>query len=68
MFGEKAKRAVPSDRFEEVEFTTGNFGTHYIVKDKKTGALYYANRISGGGGGITPLLDSSGKPIIEQVE
>jgi len=40
----------------------------YIMKDRKTGVLYYRTASSGGGASMTPLLGSDGKPIIEPVE
>ena len=36
-----------------------------LVKDQETGVLYYRDTHKGG---ITPLLGSDGKPIIEPVE
>jgi len=38
-----------------------------IVKDKKTGVLYIYHG-SDNGGGLTPLLGTDGKPIIELAE
>ena len=54
----------PETRFEILhrESISAHFMT--IFKDKHTGVLYLSNW-SGDSGGITPLLDSEGKPIIE---
>lgn len=40
-------------------------GTRQIIVDKKTGVHYLAWK-SGYGAGLTPLLDSEGKPVIEK--
>jgi hypothetical protein len=40
-----------------------NDGTRRILLDKETGVQYLLWR-SGNGAGITPLLDSEGKPIV----
>ena len=51
------------DRFEVIYQETGLKSEKTILVDKKTGInyLFVAN---GFGGGLTPLLDKDGKPII----
>ena len=69
MFGEKRKFVEPVERFEEVSFTDFKYATHYVVKDKETGVLYYMAQANNNGGiGLTPLLGSDGKPIIEPID
>jgi len=70
MFGSKKDKIVlPADRFEEVNFTKNTFATHYVVKDKMTGVLYYMAQANGNGGiGLTPLLNPDGTLIVEPVE
>lgn len=41
-------------------------GSNEIWVDKKTGVNYYYHN-SGYGGGLTPLLDNNGKPIITPI-
>ena len=58
MFGKDSEK-----RFEEIYkdgMTTGN----RIIVDSETG-VHYLFSWSGYAGGITPLLNSEGKPIIE---
>ncbi|KIR03842.1 hypothetical protein P261_02657 [Lachnospiraceae bacterium TWA4] len=51
-------------RFEEVFKQGSEFSEiHKIIVDKETGVNYLVWK-SGYAGGITPLLDSDGKPII----
>lgn len=51
------------DRFEVIYHETGLKSEKTILVDKETGInyLFVAN---GFGGGLTPLLDKDGKPII----
>jgi hypothetical protein len=51
-------------RFEVVS-SQGTFEAYKVIVDKKTGVnyLYVTNGTSGG---LTPLLDSEGKPIITE--
>lgn len=51
------------DRFEVIYQETGLKSEKTILVDKETGVnyLFIAN---GFGGGLTPLLDKDGKPII----
>ena len=51
-------------RFEKV-YTQG-LGTMQIWVDKETGVQYLVASM-GYGGGITPLLDRDGKPIVSPV-
>lgn len=54
------------DRFEVVSNHGGMFkgiGSITIIRDKETGVCYLM-AVSGYGGGITPLLDSDGKPVL----
>ncbi|MBQ2945958.1 MAG: xylan 1,4-beta-xylosidase [Clostridia bacterium] len=46
---------------EESSFTTGKT----VLVDRETG-VHYLYVSSGYGGGLTPLLDSDGKPIIKK--
>ncbi|MCL2056239.1 MAG: DUF6440 family protein [Oscillospiraceae bacterium] len=52
-------------RFECILSESVGFDTACkIIKDKNTGVLYLSCPV-GLGGGITPLLDRDGKPLIE---
>jgi len=53
------------ERFERV-YTQGVVNTVEIWVDKKTG-VNYMFRQSGYAGGITPLLDRDGKPVVSPV-
>ena len=39
-----------------------------VHRDKETGVLYYVASGGGGAGGITPILDPDGKPLIDKSE
>lgn len=54
-----------NDRFEKV-YSQGSMNVMEIWVDKKTGVnyLYHA---SGYSGGMTPLLDREGKPVVSPV-
>ena len=54
-----------NDRFEKV-YTQGSLSTMEIWVDKETG-VNYIFRQSGYAGGLTPLLDHDGKPVISTV-
>ena len=56
--------AKKEDRFVKVH--SENLGSEYILVDKKTGVNYLFVQ-SGYAGGLTPLLDRDGKPIITSV-
>lgn len=51
------------DRFEVIYQETGLKSEKTILVDKETG-INYLFIASGFGGGLTPLLDKDGKPII----
>lgn len=53
-------------RFEKV-YTQGALETIGILVDKQTG-VNYLFVASGYAGGLTPLLDRDGKPVISPVE
>lgn len=55
---------MAKDRFDIQEKTTMNLFTEtMVIVDKLTGVNYlYVSR--GYGGGLTPLIDSDGKPIV----
>ena len=54
-----------NDRFEKV-YTQGALSTIEIWVDKETG-VNYIFRQSGYAGGLTPLLDRDGKPVVSTV-
>ena len=51
-------------RFEEILSETGLASGNRIIVDKETG-VHYLFSWGGYAGGITPLLDKDGKPIIK---
>lgn len=53
------------DRFEKV-FSQGTINVMEIWVDKETG-VNYVFHYSGNAGGLTPLLDREGKPVISPV-
>lgn len=63
MFG--ADNMAKNDRFEKV-YSQGALSTIEIWVDKETG-VNYIFRQSGNAGGMTPLLDKDGKPVISPV-
>lgn len=54
---------MAKDRFEIKDKTSGLFTESLVVVDKETGVNYLFFQ-RGYSGGLTPLLDSDGKPII----
>ena len=55
------------DRFEiEERESVGFITTATVIIDKETGVNYLFVQ-SGNGGGLTPLLDADGKPIVTEV-
>ena len=58
--------AKNNERFEKV-YTQGISSVIEIWVDKETG-VNYMYRSSGYGGGITPLLDKEGKPVVSYVK
>lgn len=55
------------NRFVQVYSQGGFIGSVEIWIDKETG-VNYLFRLSGNGGGLTPLLDSEGKPLITPIK
>ncbi len=53
------------DRFEKV-YSQGTINVMEIWVDKETG-VNYVFHCSGSAGGLTPLLDREGRPIISSV-
>ena len=51
----ESEENIPEDRFEKIEEWSNNF----IMYDKQTKVQYFVFE-----GGITPLLDQEGKPIL----
>ena len=54
--------AKTDDRFEKI-YSQGTFNVMEIWVDKETGVQYLFHQ-SGYAGGLTPLLDQDGKPVI----
>jgi len=54
-----------AERFEKT-FSQGAFSTMEIWVDKETG-VNYLYRQSGYSGGLTPLLDRDGKPVVSPI-
>ena len=54
-----------NERFEKV-YTQGSINVMEIWVDKDTG-VNYVFHASGSAGGMTPLLDREGKPIISPI-
>ena len=57
--------ARQSDRFVKI-YSQGSFTTLQIWVDRETG-VNYLWQSSGYGGGLTPLLDRQGKPVVTTV-
>ena len=55
-----------NERFEKV-YTQGKLEGNEIWVDKETG-VNYLYHFSGYSGGLTPLLDKDGKPVITKIE
>ena len=56
---------IKGDRFEKV-YSQGKLNVTEIWVDKETG-VNYVFHASGYAGGMTPLLDRDGKPIISSI-
>lgn len=58
--------AKKEERFQITNVPAGLWGTAQILVDKQTGVnyLFYQN---GNAGGLTPLLNREGKPVITTV-
>ena len=54
-----------NDRFERI-YSQGTLSVMEIWVDKETG-VNYLFRASGNAGGLTPLLDREGKPVITAI-
>lgn len=63
MFGKDKK----NDRFKVVYKQESIASSYKIIVDMQTGVNYLINT-EGYAGGITPLLDRDGKPVISMVE
>ena len=57
---------VKNERFEKV-YAQGSLCATEIWVDKETGVNYVFHR-DGNAGGMTPLLDKDGKPVITPIE
>lgn len=58
--------AKKDERFEKV-YTQGKLEGNEIWVDKETG-VNYLYHFAGYSGGLTPLLDKNGKPVITKIE
>lgn len=57
-----------NERFVTVYKKSGMMATDKIIVDTHTGVNYYYHQDAGGySGGITPLLDSDGKPVVSDI-
>lgn len=56
---------MKKDRFEKV-YTQGTFKVMEIWVDRETG-VNYVFHMEGNAGGMTPLLDREGKPVISPI-
>jgi hypothetical protein len=61
--GELMDKNDVKNRFEKI---SGGMSGNAVIIDKETGIEYLFSAGSGGGGGLTVLLDRSGKPKINQ--
>lgn len=65
MFNKDSEKKKGSNkRFEEIHSENGVANGNRIIVDKETG-IHYLFSWSGYAGGITPLLDKDGKPMIK---
>ena len=55
-----------NDRFENI-YSQGTVNRMEIWMDRETG-VNYVFHVSGYSGGMTPLLDTDGKPVISPIE
>lgn len=55
-----------NDRFEKI-YSQGTFTVTEIWVDKETG-VNYVFHASGYAGGMTPLLNQDGKPVVSSIE
>lgn len=56
---------APNDRFVKV-YSQGSVNTNEIWVDKATGVNYFFH-IAGYAGGLCPLLDENGKPVVTPI-
>ncbi|MEK4760234.1 DUF6440 family protein [Viridibacillus sp. FSL E2-0187] len=61
---ETEKNKGSKKRFEEIFTENGVANGNRIIVDRETG-IHYLFSWSGYAGGITPLLDKDGKPVIK---
>ena len=61
------KNSASDKRFEKVCKESDWSGGSEIWLDKETGVNYFF-RLSGYGAGLTPLLDSDGKPVVTKLK
>lgn len=57
--------AKQNDRFDKV-YSQGAINVTEILVDKETGVNYLFH-YSGNAGGLTPLLDKNGKPVVTPI-
>jgi len=66
MFKKNEPGIIRNGRFEVVhKESLAADGEGKVIRDKETGVLYYFFKYYNGGG-ITPLIDQDGKPIIDK--
>ncbi|MFW5895008.1 MAG: DUF6440 family protein [Bacillota bacterium] len=53
------------DKRFEVIYSQGTFEQFKVVRDNETGVLYLQNN-SGTGGGLTVMVDTSGRPLVDR--
>ncbi len=58
--------AKKDERFEKI-YTQGKLEGNEIWVDKETG-VNYLYHFSGYSGGLTPLLDNEGKPVVTKIK
>lgn len=58
--------ASKDKRFEKI-YSQGALGVMEIWVDKETGVNYIFHQ-SGNAGGLTPLLDRNGKPVVSPID
>ena len=59
---------MKKNRFEIVSRENLNFIDVLILRDKITGVLYIQSYYNENIGGLTPLIDKEGKPVIDLKE
>ena len=60
-------RKKKEDRFEIIHREGSNMSNNSkIIKDTQTGVLYFYHSYGGYAGGLTPLIDKDGKPLIDK--